>query len=63
MTLNICKFWQQNRSELDNVLEAGEFTANTTAAGLELAIALGVANPVVSVTAAGLAFAGSARKE
>ncbi|MDJ0593614.1 MAG: pentapeptide repeat-containing protein [Pleurocapsa sp. MO_226.B13] len=55
-------FWQQNRPELDNVLEAGEFTANTTAAGLGLAIALGVANPAVGVAAAGLAFAGSARK-
>ena len=62
MTLNIRKFWQNNRPELDNVLDAGEFTANTTAAGLGLAIALGVANPVVGVTAASLAFVGSARK-
>ena len=62
MTLNIRKFWQQNRPELDNVLEAGEFTANTTAAGLGLAIALGVVNPVVGLTAAGLAFTGSIRK-
>ena len=62
MTLNIDKFWQDNRPELGKALEAGEFTANTTAAGLGLAIALGVANPIVGVTAAGLAFAGSTRK-
>ena len=62
MAINLGNFWQQNRPELDNVLEVSEFTANTTAAGLGLAIALGVANPVVGLTAAGLGFAGSARK-
>ena len=62
MNFNIRDIWKENRSELDNILEAGEFTANTTAAGLGLAIALGVANPAVGVTAASLAFAGSARK-
>ncbi len=62
MTLNIGKFWQQNRPELNIALEAGEFTANITAAGLGLAIALGVANPFVEVTAAGLVFVGLGRK-
>ncbi len=62
MKINIRDIWQQNRPELDQVLEAGEVTANTTAATLGLAIALGVANPVVGVAAAGLAFAGPGRK-
>ncbi|MEM8720416.1 MAG: pentapeptide repeat-containing protein [Cyanobacteria bacterium P01_G01_bin.39] len=66
MEIKLLDFWQRNRPELDNVLEAGEFTANTTAAGLGLAIALGVvgttALPVAGVAAAGLGFAGSTRK-
>ncbi|MEO0834668.1 MAG: hypothetical protein AAFY16_01505 [Cyanobacteria bacterium J06642_3] len=66
MEIKLLDFWQRNRPELDNVLEAGEFTANTTAAGLGLAIALGVvgttALPVAGVAAAGLGFAGSIRK-
>ncbi len=62
MTLNILSIWQKNRPELDQALEAGEVAANTTAATLGLAAALGVANPVVGVAAAGLAFASPVKK-
>ncbi|MEL6439579.1 MAG: pentapeptide repeat-containing protein [Cyanobacteria bacterium J06621_8] len=62
MAVKLLEFWQENRPELDSLLEAGEFTANTTAAGLGLALALGVVNPAMAIPAAGLAFAGSTRK-
>lgn len=62
MKLKIPSFWQET-PELNNVLDAGELTANTTAAGFGLAVALGLANPAtLGVAAACLAFASPLKK-
>ena len=62
MAIKIFEFWKRNRPELDDALNFGENLADTTAATIGLAIALGVTNPVLGVAALVLPFAGNARR-
>lgn len=61
MGLNIRSFWQET-PELQNIVDATEWTATSVGAGLGLAVALGVASPMIGIAAASLAFASPIKK-
>ena len=62
MPIKIFEFWKKNRPALDDALNFGEGFADTTAATIGLAIALGVANPALGAAALVLPFTGTARR-
>ncbi|MEL6601742.1 MAG: pentapeptide repeat-containing protein [Cyanobacteria bacterium J06614_10] len=61
MAKRLSSFWKEF-PELEQTLEASEWTASGVSASLSLAIALGIASPALPLTVAGLAFVSPLKK-